>query len=104
MHTFYVDSLYTQFVKSWVADQTFADVVFIIGVIGILHLMVSVSFKLMVLLVPNMPAPESTIQLVCANCALFMATGAMNMDCQCKIRLPTQVYMVVYEDLGYICR
>ena len=48
------------------------------GVIGILHLIVS--FKLMVLLVPDMPAPESTIQFECANCALFIATGAMNMD------------------------
>ena len=24
--------------------------------------------------------------------------------CQCKIRLPTQVYMLVYEDLGYLGR
>ena len=24
--------------------------------------------------------------------------------CQCKIRLPTQVYMLVYEDLGYLIR
>ena len=24
--------------------------------------------------------------------------------CQCKIRLPTQVYMVVHEDLGYLIR
>ena len=33
------------------------------------------------------------------------AFGAvMNATCQCKIRLPTQVYMVVYEDLGYLRR
>ena len=25
-------------------------------------------------------------------------------QCQCKIRLPTQVYMLVYEDLGYLIR
>ena len=49
-----------------------------VGVISILHLIVS--FKLMVLLVPDIPAPESTIQFECANCALFIATGAMNMD------------------------
>ena len=24
--------------------------------------------------------------------------------CQCKIKLPTQVYMLVYEDLGYLRR
>ena len=59
-----------------------SDVAFITapnaGVIGILHLIVS--FRLMVLLVPDIPAPESTIQFVCASCALFIATGAMNMD------------------------
>ena len=48
------------------------------GVIGILHLMVSL--KLVVLLVPDMPAPESTIQFDVATCALFIATGAMNID------------------------
>ena len=46
------------------------------GVIGILHLIVS--FKLIVL--PDMPAPESTIQFDCTTCALFITTGAMNMD------------------------
>ena len=25
-------------------------------------------------------------------------------SCQCKIRLPTQVYVAVYEDLGYLRR
>ena len=25
-------------------------------------------------------------------------------ECQCKISLPTQVYMVVYEDQGYLRR
>ena len=48
------------------------------GVIEILHL--TVSFKLMVLLVPDMPAPESTIQFYAAICALFIATSAMNID------------------------
>ena len=48
------------------------------GVIGILHLIVS--FRLVALAVPDMPAPESTIQFECAICALFMATGAMSMD------------------------
>ena len=48
------------------------------GVIGILHLVVS--FKLIVLLVLDIPAPESTIQFDCATCALFITTGAMNVD------------------------
>ena len=38
------------------------------------------SFKLILLLVPDIPAPESTIQFDCATCALFITTGAMNMD------------------------
>ena len=29
---------------------------------------------------PDIPAPESTIQFDCATCALFITTGAMNMD------------------------
>ena len=48
------------------------------GVLCILHLIVS--FILVALAVPDMPAPEYTIQLVCAICALLVATGAMNMD------------------------
>ena len=47
-------------------------------VIGILHLIVFL--KLVVLLVPDMPAPESTIQFDVATCALLIATGAMNID------------------------
>ena len=30
--------------------------------------------------------------------------GLSHRTCQCKIRLPTQVYMLVYEDLGYLRR
>ena len=46
------------------------------GVIGILHPIVSL--KLMVLLVPDMSASESTIQFNLAICALFIETGAID--------------------------
>ena len=77
MHTFNVYCFDAQSLESWIADVAFMTAPNV-GVIGILHLIVS--FKLMVLLVPDIPAPESTIQFVCASCALFIAIGAMNMD------------------------
>ena len=48
------------------------------GVIGILHLIVFL--RLLVLLVPDIPAPESIIQLDDWTCALFMVIGTVNMD------------------------
>ena len=59
-----------------------SDVAFITdpnaGVIGILHRMVFL--RLLVLLVPDIPAPESIIQLDDCTCALFMVIGTLNMD------------------------
>ena len=41
------------------------------------------------------------INIISKEHKMHFTTGSV---CQCKISLPTQVYMVVYEDLGYLRR